>query len=89
MTGKDDVRLGNIKSTPDGNVSQRANKLLTDLGALFVRLLIGWCDPIFHDENVWLFTSKVNIKSIADLINEGILNEPGLACRLIVDNLNT
>ena len=89
MKGKDDVRSGDIRSTLDGNVGQRANKLLIDLGALFVGLLIGWFDPVFHDENVRLFTSKVNIELIADLINEGILNEPGLACRSIADDLNT
>ena len=88
MTGEDDVRSGDIRSTPDGNVGQRADELLIDLGALFVRLLIGWSEPVFHDGNVRLFTSEVNVESIADLIDEGILNEPGLACRSIADDSN-
>ncbi len=88
MTGKDDVRLGNVRFTPDGNVGQRANELLIDLGALFVGLIIGWFDPVFRDENVRLFTSKVNVKSIADLINKSILNELSLACRLIANDSN-
>ena len=89
MTSKDDVRLGNVRSTPDGNVNQRADKLLIDLGALFVGLLIGWFEPVFCDGNIRLFTSEVNVESIADLINKGILNELGLACRLIANDLNT
>ena len=89
MTGKDDMRSGNVKFTPDGNVGQRANKLLIDLGALFVELLIGWFESVFRDGNVRLFTSKVNVESIANLINEGILNKPGLACRSIADVLDT
>ena len=89
MTGEDDVRSDDVRFIPDNNVGQRTNELLIDLGALFVGLLIGWFDSVFCDGNVRLFTSKINIESIADLINEGILNEPSLACRSIADDSNT